>query len=490
MLGLPALGFGQWTENFDSGTTTPTGWAVINGGDTNTWTFTTPGAGTGQTGTNVARIVYSSTAHNDHLITKAISVTAGVSDRISFYVKSRSASYLENYEVLLSTTNQTAAAFTTTLQAVQKAPDTWTQKTFSLSAYVGQTVYVAIRATDTNQWELYADTFVVDSAPVTPPSCTTFTAPTNGATGINNDGILSWTAAAGSPTGYKIKVGTTTGGTDVVNNVDVGNVLTYNIPGNLMPNTMYYATVTPYNANGNATGCSEISFTTLAAPANDNCSAPMALTVGTDFASGAVTVTNVGSSADGTAQSCQTNATNNVWFSVVVPASGNVKIETNSVASSTYTDSVINVFSGTCGALTPIACDDDSSADGTFSLVSLTGQTPGATLLVSVWRYSSGTGTDGSFKVSAYDAVTLATSEAATIKNNVKAYPNPFTNVLNISDIANVKSVSVSDVSGRLVKSIDNPSSVLHLEDLKSGLYLVTLNMKDGAKQTIKAIKK
>jgi len=62
--------------------------------------------------------------------------------------------------------------------------------------------------------------------------------------------------------------------------------------------------------------------------------------------------------------------------------------------------------------------------------------------------------------------------------------------VLNISKIELVKTVSISDVSGRLVKTIENPSSVLHLADLKQGLYFVTLQMKDGSKQTIKAIKK
>ncbi|MDH6253064.1 hypothetical protein M2347_002791 [Chryseobacterium sp. H1D6B] len=84
----------------------------------------------------------------------------------------------------------------------------------------------------------------------------------------------------------------------------------------------------------------------------------------------------------------------------------------------------------------------------------------------------------------------LATSEVSGIKNNIKAYPNPFGDVLNISDISNVRSVFVTDIAGRLVKTIDNPASALQLGDLKSGLYLVTLNMKDGSKQTIKAIKK
>jgi hypothetical protein len=88
------------------------------------------------------------------------------------------------------------------------------------------------------------------------------------------------------------------------------------------------------------------------------------------------------------------------------------------------------------------------------------------------------------------ETASLATSEVVNAKENIKAYPNPFTDVLNISKADLVKSVSVSDVSGRLVKTIENPSSALHLGDLKQGLYFVTLNMKDGSKQSIKAIKK
>lgn len=84
----------------------------------------------------------------------------------------------------------------------------------------------------------------------------------------------------------------------------------------------------------------------------------------------------------------------------------------------------------------------------------------------------------------------LGVSEAVTDKNNIKAYPNPFSDILNISDVANVKSISVIDVAGRVVKSFDKPESTLHLRELKSGMYLLVLNMKDGSKQTIKAIKK
>ena len=84
----------------------------------------------------------------------------------------------------------------------------------------------------------------------------------------------------------------------------------------------------------------------------------------------------------------------------------------------------------------------------------------------------------------------LATSETALAKNNLKVSPNPFADILNISDVSNVKSISVMDIAGRLVKTFDKPESTLHLGGLNAGMYLVVLNMKDGSKQTIKAIKK
>ncbi|WP_124640878.1 MULTISPECIES: fibronectin type III domain-containing protein [Amniculibacterium] len=83
----------------------------------------------------------------------------------------------------------------------------------------------------------------------------------------------------------------------------------------------------------------------------------------------------------------------------------------------------------------------------------------------------------------------LATAEVAT-KDNVKIYPNPFVDVLNVSDVKDVRSVTITDASGRLVKTIAKPTTELHLGDLKTGMYLVTLHYKDGSVKTMKAMKK
>ncbi|WP_223599932.1 GEVED domain-containing protein [Chryseobacterium sp. GVT01B] len=87
-------------------------------------------------------------------------------------------------------------------------------------------------------------------------------------------------------------------------------------------------------------------------------------------------------------------------------------------------------------------------------------------------------------------ATSLSTSETNLKKKEVNVYPNPFKDVLHVADIKNVKSVTVTDVAGRVVKTIDNPTTELQLGELNTGLYLVTMNFKDGSTSTVKAIKK
>lgn len=276
--------------------------------------------------------------------------------------------------------------------------------------------------------------------------------------------------------------------------VQCGTTNNTNLTGLTIGQTYY---VRVYNSNANsATTVYANTFnlcigTPPPPPANDVCSGAVALTVGGNFAANSIVSTNVSATTDGTT-TCQASRANNVWFSVVVPASGSVTVETAAVTGSGFTDSILSAYTGVCGSLVNAGCNDDIDAGtNNFSKISLTGQTPGSTIYFSVWRYSSGTGTDGQFRISAYDAsISLATSEATVANDEIKVYPNPFFDVLNISDISNVKNALVIDISGRLVKTIANPSSALQLGELKQGMYLVTLEMKDGSRQTFKVIKR
>lgn len=99
----------------------------------------------------------------------------------------------------------------------------------------------------------YVDNFVAMQAAVNPPNCDATLAD------ITSAGDISWTAATGIPTGYTITAGTTSGGNDLADNVDAGDVLTYNV-GALSPGDVVYVTIVPYNDNGPATGCVEQSM--------------------------------------------------------------------------------------------------------------------------------------------------------------------------------------------------------------------------------------
>lgn len=87
------------------------------------------------------------------------------------------------------------------------------------------------------------------------------------------------------------------------------------------------------------------------------------------------------------------------------------------------------------------------------------------------------------------ESAQLSTSEVNGNKKTVTVHPNPFKDMLYISDTRDLKTVSVTDVSGRLVKTIDNPTKEINLSTLNSGLYLINIQFKDGSRSTVKAIK-
>jgi gliding motility-associated-like protein len=133
-----------------------------------------------------------------------------------------------------------------------------------------------------------------------------------------------------------------------------------------------------------------LSFQSLAQPANDDpCNAtPLTLSTSCNFVSG----TTVGATATGgvPAPGCASYGGPDVWYSVVVPASGAMVFDSNI---GTITDAGMAVYSGTCSSLTLLNCNDDGSANGLMPMINLTGQTPGTTLYLRFWKYGSGTGT-------------------------------------------------------------------------------------------------
>lgn len=325
--------------------------------------------------------------------------------------------------------------------------------------------------------------------PTTAPACTTLTSPANAATNVTpNPTLLTWTAVEGA-SGYKVYIGTTTGGTDVANGTLV-NATTYSPV--LVGNTTYYVKIVPTNSLGDAAGCSEISFTTGAAI---YCAATATSTTATFERISRVQFANIDNASN------TTPASSGVGYEdfTSTPA-GNVAQE----GSYPITVTIDNFDND------QTAVWIDYNQDGIFSDSEKTVLTSAASATGTVVIPATAKlGTTRMRVRSAYNAAPVACGnttfgqvEDYTVnitgptmavsdvnKSGISIYPNPFTDVLRISDVKGVKSVSVNDMSGRQVKSLA-PSAELNLSSLKEGLYIVTLQMEDGSVKTFKAIKK
>lgn len=222
-------------------------------------------------------------------------------------------------------------------------------------------------------------------------------------------------------------------------------------------------------------------------PLNDDCTGAIAITPGAVFADYPVVGTTVSATTTaGLTYSCQTSRVNDVWYSVVVPASGTLTVETDASTGTTMTDSVLTVFSGTCGSLTEVGCDDDAG-NLNFSKVVLSALTPGDTLYIGVWRYSLGTGVDGEFQLSAYDA---SLSNNTFANSNFTFYPNPVKDILNVSNSTIISKVQVVNLLGQemIVKSMNETQGQVDMSQLSAGTYLVKVTS-DNQVKTIKVVK-
>ena len=184
------------------------------------------------------------------------------------------------------------------------------------------------------------------------------------------------------------------------------------------------------------------------APANDNCTGAIALTAGATCTPVAGTNANATASTGVSAPSCGgtiTTGANDVWYSAVVPASGGLTVATSAATGSNVDDTVVELFTGTCGSLTSVACNDDAGGDG-FSNVSTTGRTPGSTMYIRVMSY--GTSATGAFNI----CVTLP---AAGLAND-----NP-TGAINLTVSATCTPVNGTNVGATTtpVNGYANPST-------------------------------
>lgn len=210
----------HFQENFDNGL--PGTWATFIGtngaGTTENWGTVNPGFSS-DSAMFVDYEDNGGTVSEDWLVTPQITLGASM-NQLNFYMaQDLSSDYGSVYEIKVSTTSQTNHASFTTVQTWSEtdfASQAWVFQSVDLSAYNGQSVYIAFVFSQDD-----GDSWYVDSVVVETPTC--FVPTSIMASNIANDSAdISWTGVGSN---YQIQYSPSIGG-NVMDSVFSGTSFT------------------------------------------------------------------------------------------------------------------------------------------------------------------------------------------------------------------------------------------------------------------------
>ena len=150
------------------------------------------------------------------------------------------------------------------------------------------------------------------------------------------------------------------------------------------------------------TGCNGTPITvTCSAPiSNDNPCGAVSIPVNSSCSYSSYTTVGATGTTGPPAPSCANYAGGDVWFSMTVPASGSITLNSNT---GVITDGGMALYtaSSCSGSFTQVSCDDDASSNGLMPMITQSGLTPGSTVYVRFWEY--GNDNPGTFQICASD---------------------------------------------------------------------------------------
>lgn len=142
------------------------GWTVINTDLGVTWAvYDIVDSGdplTAHSGAKSAGIYYTTSGNDDWLITPKIQIPSNAeSVSFSFWAYSWDSDWLEDFNVKISTSGTSISDFTVSLDAVTDVPAEWTQYTYDLSDYAGETIYLTVQCVSVDDFYLFVDDFIL-----------------------------------------------------------------------------------------------------------------------------------------------------------------------------------------------------------------------------------------------------------------------------------------------------------------------------------------
>ncbi len=156
---------GYLEEGFEAVTFPPTGWTTNSVLGAKTWARSVDYFNSGAAS---AFIDYETAGGEDWLITPAVQISAGAN--LSFFIRRQfNTSYPpDNMAVLISTTDANIASFVNQLSTIDVANLTagiFNPFTYDLTAYVGQTIYIAFKHTNTDGNGCFLDDVKIGTPP-------------------------------------------------------------------------------------------------------------------------------------------------------------------------------------------------------------------------------------------------------------------------------------------------------------------------------------
>jgi len=217
-------------------------------------------------------------------------------------------------------------------------------------------------------------------------------------------------------------------------------------------------------------------------PPEDNCMGAINIPVTTNSCTGGVTTGNNTGATDSDndvpappAATCSSYGGGDIWFSLTVPASGNVTIS-GDASPGCCSFLWYEVYSGAdCMSLTSIMCSSTSGNDPSQFEMELTGQTGGSTLWIRAWDSSNDNG-PGDFNFCAYEPLCVP----ATIANDAADFAGcPASTAVNFDVTAMGSATSwvvTNDAGGVNPADITAPATGISITGLPAtGTVTITL---------------
>ncbi|PWA06168.1 T9SS-dependent choice-of-anchor J family protein [Flavobacterium psychrotolerans] len=467
MLFIGFSAFAQFPQDFE-GTFPPTGWAVYRGandlGIESDWTATTVGVATGLQAAYVDyEAVTAGELAEDWLVSPAYTVTAPNTLMAFYQGQDDPTDYGSTYTIRVSTTSQIDINSFTIVDTQTESDFTieMTTRTVDLSAYAGQTIYIAfvLENNEGDAWAIDGIDFISNT--VIAPGCVSNPSPADAALEVPIGATtFSWTAptTGGPVTLYNIYSGATS---DAVTDF-ITSTTTPSVDLSLADfSTTFYWKVVAVNLVGSATDCAVWSFTTQSPPGY--CLAAS----GGQYPADAYTPEIL----DGVTE--------------------------NIIVSDGFAGeySVVNVLSGQTYTFTSGTTDFITIGNeaGDTSLIAGASPLTWVSDISGVIRFYSHVDDQCGEENIERPRTVISDPLLATDTFNSASFhtfPNPVKDILNISYDKNISNVAVFNLLGQevMTKSVKQNQSQVDMSHLSNGTYMVKVTS-DNQVKTIKVIK-